>query len=130
MFFVCTVRWWEKCETFCAVLTKNVNETVKKNSRLGCFLIDSGQTGKSIYAAICLVQYWLQLKVDGTALKLTVSKVRVFMWSSITFVFNGYFEPLTNFFLRVHLKSPIGPVFLIANFLVVNFFEFVFCDLS
>ena len=58
------------------MLTKNVNETVKKKSRLGCFLIDSGQTGKSIYTAICLVQYWLQLKVDGTALKLTVSKVR------------------------------------------------------
>ena len=71
-----------ECQTFCAVLTKNVNETVKKKGRLGCFLIDSGQTGKSIYTAICLVQYWLQLKVDGTALKLTVSKVRVYVFDS------------------------------------------------
>ena len=58
------------------MLSKNVNETVKKKGRLGCYLIDSGQTGKSIYTAICLVQYWLPLKVNATALKLTVSKVR------------------------------------------------------
>ena len=58
------------------VLTKNVKETVKKKGRLGCCLIDSGQTGKSIYTAICLVQYWLPLTVNATALKLTVSKVR------------------------------------------------------
>ena len=58
------------------MLTKNVKETVKKKGRLGCCLIDSGQTGKSIYTAICLVQYWLPLKVNATALKLTVSKVR------------------------------------------------------
>ena len=59
------------------MLTKNVKETVKKKGRLGCCLIDSGQTGKSIYTAVCLVQYWLPLKVNATALKLTVSKVRV-----------------------------------------------------
>ena len=48
---------------------------------------EEGQTGmllnrlwadwQSIYTAICLVQYWLPLKVNATALKLTVSKVRI-----------------------------------------------------
>ena len=59
------------------MLTKNVNETVNKKGRLGFFLIDSGQTGKSIYTAIGMVQYWLKLKYNVTALKLTLSKVRV-----------------------------------------------------
>ena len=41
---------------FCAVLANNVNEAAKKRARLGCFWMKSGQTGKSIYTAICLVQ--------------------------------------------------------------------------
>ena len=40
----------------CAVLAKNVNEAVKKRERLGCFLMESGQTHKIIYTAVCLVQ--------------------------------------------------------------------------
>ena len=55
------------------MLTNNVNEAAKKKDRLGCFLIESVQTGKSIYTTICLVQ----LKVNGTALKTTATKVRV-----------------------------------------------------
>ena len=58
------------------MLTKNVKETVNKKGSLGLFLIDSGQTGKSIYTAIGLVLYWLKLKYNGTALKRTLSKVR------------------------------------------------------
>ena len=64
MFFVCTVWWWEKCETFCAVLTKNVNEAAKKRDRLGWFLMESGQTGSSLYcflsgtAMVTIVSQW------------------------------------------------------------------------
>ena len=59
------------------MLTNNVNEAAKKKDRLGCFLIQSAQTCKNIYTAICLVHYWLQLKVNCTALKPTATKVRV-----------------------------------------------------
>ena len=38
--------------------------------------MESGQTGKSIYTAICLLQKWLQLTVNGTAMKLTATNVR------------------------------------------------------
>ena len=75
-FFVCTVWWWEKCETFCAVLTKNVNEAAKKRDGGGFFLMQSGQTDRRFFASICLVQYRLKLKVNGTAMKLTATKVR------------------------------------------------------
>ena len=83
------------------MLTKNVNETVKKKGRLGRFLIDSGQIGKSIYTAICLVQYWLQLKVDGTALKLTASKVRALKFES----HSSFFGPVIslNWVLIAHV---------------------------
>ena len=81
------------------MLTKNVNETVKKKGRLGCCLIDSGQTGKSIYTAICLVQYWLPLKVDGTALKLGVSKVRLpfVRFQNINCIMNSSQQPKIAF---------------------------------
>ena len=59
------------------MLTKNVNDAAKKKDRLGCCLIESAQTGKRFQTSICLVQYWLNLKVNGTALKHTATKVRV-----------------------------------------------------
>ena len=77
LFFLCTCRVLCMFSgTICAVLANNVNEAAKKRDRLGCFLMYSGQCGKSIYTSIYQVQYWLLSKVNGTAFKFIVRKVR------------------------------------------------------
>ena len=75
----------------------NVLFSVDQESKWGCeeeghsecFLMSSGQTDKRFYTSICLVQYWLKLKINGTAMKLTTTKVRVVLPQPIKIYFRN-----------------------------------------